>query len=62
MVHAYVEAVCYSAFQTFRQSAFVKEMKIQSILLKYNMTFRKTNLTPFLKSIQTVSNHPDFQI
>ena len=41
---------------------FVKEMKTLSILLEYNMIFRKTNLKPFLKYIQKVSNHPDYQI
>ena len=31
----------------FGSRHFVKEMKIQSILLKYNMIFRKTNLKYF---------------
>ena len=41
---------------------FVKEMKTLSILLEYNMTLRKTILKPFLKYIQKVSNHSDYQI
>ena len=42
-------------FKRLGSRHFVKEMKIQSILLIYNMIVRKTNLKPFLKSIQKVS-------
>ena len=49
-------------FKHLGSGHFVKEIKIQSILLKYNMIFRKTNLKPFLKYIQKLSNHPDYQI
>ena len=49
-------------FKRLGSRHFLKEMKIQSILLKYNTIFRKTNLKQFLKYIQQVSNHPDYQI
>ena len=42
-------------FKRLGSRHFVKEMKIQSILLIYNMIFRKTNLKPFLKYIQKMS-------
>ena len=48
-------------FKRLGSRHFVKEMNIQSILLKCNMIFRQTNLKPFLKYIQKVSNHPDYQ-
>ena len=36
-------------FKCLGSRHFVKEMTIQTILLIYNMIFRKTNLKPFLK-------------
>ena len=42
-------------FKRLGSRHFVKEMEIQSILLIYNLIFRKTNLKPFLKYIQKVS-------
>ena len=49
-------------FKRLGSRHFVKEMKTQSILLKYNMIFRKTKLKPFLKYIQRVSNHTVYLI
>ena len=43
-------------FKRLGSRHFVKEMKIQGILPKYNNIFRKTNLKPFLNYIQKVSN------
>ena len=42
-------------FKRLGSRHFVKEMKIQSILLIFNMIFRRTNLKPFMKYIQKVS-------
>ena len=36
-------------FKRLGSRHLVKEIKIRSILLRYNMIFRKTNLKPFLK-------------
>ena len=49
-------------FKRLGSRHFVTEIITQSILLKYNMIFRKTNLKQFLKYVQKVSNHPDYQI
>ena len=49
-------------FKRLGSRHFVKEMKIPSSMLRYNMIFRKTNLKPFKKYIQKVSTHPDYQI
>ena len=49
-------------FKRLGSRHFVKEMKIQSSMLRYNMILRKTNLKPFRKYIQMVSTHPDYQI
>ena len=49
-------------FKRLGSRHFLKEMKIESILLKFNMIFRKTNLKPLVKYIQKVLNHPNYQI
>ena len=51
----YIDIIVH--FKRLCSRHFVKEMKIRSILLRHNMIFRKTNLKPFLKYIQKVSNH-----
>ena len=62
--HTCVASQCNTIvhFKRLGSRHFVKEMKIQSSMLRYNMILRKTNLQPFQKYIQMVSTHPDYQI
>ena len=59
----YIDKICTIVhFKRLGSRHFVKEMKIQSSMLRYNMILRKTNLKPFQKYIQMMSTHPDYQI